>query len=304
MQVLRAADGRDCDGADRGGASADPGHRLGDARDGRPGAVPLGSRPEFWPLPLHDLSDGPRPTRPTCSSGLEAGADDFLKKPVDRNELLARIRAGSRVMELEQRLSLLANTDSMTGLANAAHAVARNSATRMAARPRGITTPLSCVMIDIDFFKRINDAHGHQAGDEVLRQIGRAARHGSMRTSDLVGRYGGEEFLRRAAAKPTKQQALLWAERMRSRVGGAARESSLGDGNCRDGQLWRRAAAWPTRRRPSSLSIWPTRRWSSPSAAAAIASVGLSHADAVGRSSTAATATWRRCCKAFRPATS
>ena len=62
--------------------------------------------------------------------GLEAGADDFLKKPVDRNELLARIRAGSRMMELEQRLSLLANTDGMTGLVHAARAV-RGFAPRM-----------------------------------------------------------------------------------------------------------------------------------------------------------------------------
>src|SRR5688572_4181278 len=95
--------------------------------------------------------------------GLEAGADDFLKKPVDRNELLARIRAGSRVMELEQRLSLLANTDGMTGLST--RRVLFDDLKREWSRSSRYHTPLSCVMIDIDYFKRINDTHGHQAGD-------------------------------------------------------------------------------------------------------------------------------------------
>jgi PleD family two-component response regulator len=102
--------------------------------------------------------------------GLEAGADDFLKKPVDRNELLARIRAGSRVMELEQRLRLLANTDALTGLPT--RRVLFDDVQREWGRAERYHNPLSCVMIDIDFFKRINDIHGHQAGDEVLRAVG------------------------------------------------------------------------------------------------------------------------------------
>src|SRR5947209_14918677 len=89
--------------------------------------------------------------------GLEAGADDFLKKPVDRNELLARLRAGARVMELEQRLSLLANTDGVTGLPT--RRVLFDDLRREWARSGRYNVPLSCVMIDIDFFKRINDIH-------------------------------------------------------------------------------------------------------------------------------------------------
>lgn len=146
--------------------------------------------------------------------GLEAGADDFLKKPVDRNELLARIRAGSRVMELEQRLSLLANTDGMTGLST--RRVLFEEMRREWARSERYRTPLSCVMIDIDFFKRINDIHGHQAGDEVLRQLGQLLGAG-VRTSDYVGRYGGEEFCV-ILPETTEQQAALWAERMRCRI--------------------------------------------------------------------------------------
>ena len=146
--------------------------------------------------------------------GLEAGADDFLKKPVDRNELLARIRAGSRVMELEQRLRLLANTDALTGLPT--RRVLFDDVQREWGRAERYHNPLSCVMIDIDFFKRINDIHGHQAGDEVLRAVGHELRAG-VRTSDYVGRYGGEEFCV-FLPEADEEQALQWAERMRRRI--------------------------------------------------------------------------------------
>lgn len=146
--------------------------------------------------------------------GLEAGADDFLKKPVDRNELLARIRAGSRVMELEQRLSLLANTDPLTGLAT--RRVLFDEFRREWARANRYRSPLSCVMIDLDFFKRVNDVHGHQAGDEVLRRVGQQLTLG-VRATDYVGRYGGEEFCV-FLPDTNEQQAEHWAEQMRGRL--------------------------------------------------------------------------------------
>jgi len=145
---------------------------------------------------------------------LEAGADDFLKKPVDRNELLARLRAGSRVMELEQRFSRLANIDSVTGLAT--RRILLEDFNREWGRASRYRTPLSCVMIDIDYFKRVNDTYGHQAGDEVLRQLGRLLAEG-VRTSDFVGRFGGEEFFI-VLPETTEQQAAQWAERMRTRI--------------------------------------------------------------------------------------
>src|SRR5262245_424954 len=146
--------------------------------------------------------------------GLDAGADDFLKKPIDRNELLARIRAGSRVMELEQRLSLLANTDGMTGLST--RRVLFEHLRREWGRSGRYRTPLSCVMIDIDFFKRINDTYGHQTGDEVLKQLGQLLAAG-VRNCDFIGRYGGEEFCV-VLPETSEQQAAQWAERMRARV--------------------------------------------------------------------------------------
>src|SRR6185436_15071447 len=139
---------------------------------------------------------------------------DFLKKPIDRDELLARIRAGSRVMDLERRLSMLANNDTMTGLVT--RRTLFDSFKREWCRAERHATPLSCVMIDIDFFKRINDVHGHQAGDDVLRQLGQLL-SGSIRGSDVAGRYGGEEFCV-ILPDATEQQAWQWAERLRSKV--------------------------------------------------------------------------------------
>ncbi len=146
--------------------------------------------------------------------GLEAGADDFLKKPVDRDELLARIRAGSRLMELEQRLSQLANTDPMTGLVT--RRTLFDNLQREWRRAQRYHVPLSCVMIDIDFFKRINDGHGHQAGDDVIRQLGQLIA-ANIRSSDIAGRYGGEEFCI-VLPETSEQQAQTWAERMRCKV--------------------------------------------------------------------------------------
>lgn len=131
--------------------------------------------------------------------GLEAGADDYIRKPFDLHELKARLRAGRRILELQQqlvsageRLRVQATYDSLTGLLNRSvilealdHELARSSRER---------NEVAILMVDIDHFKSINDTRGHLIGDAVLRQIAERMQS-AVRAYDSVGRYGGEEFL-------------------------------------------------------------------------------------------------------------
>ena len=136
-------------------------------------------------------SSPPGPAPREMIAGLEIGADDFLSKPVSEGELLARMRSGSRVLELERRLSLMAHTDSLTGLMTQRSFY--ESLEKEWHRSRRSHLPLSCVMMDLDFFKQVNDVHGHPAGDSVLKSVAELLVD-NCRASDSVCRYGGEEF--------------------------------------------------------------------------------------------------------------
>jgi two-component system, cell cycle response regulator len=146
--------------------------------------------------------------------GLNAGADDFIAKPVNKGELLARLQAGSRVLELEGRLSQLARCDSLTGVLN--RRTFHEIFDREWSRAVRYGHPLSCAMIDVDFFKQINDTYGHSVGDSTLTALARTIER-NCRRSDYLCRWGGDEFC--ALLPETDEQgALIWAERCRQRL--------------------------------------------------------------------------------------
>ena len=151
-------------------------------------------------------------------SGIEAGADDYVVKPFDHHELRARVRAGSRIIELQIELLQrkeayreLSRMDPLTGCLNR-RAILEQLSEEMALAQRE-NRIIGVSMLDIDHFKRINDSHGHAAGDAVLREL--VLRLGqTMRTPETFGRIGGEEFL--ALWTSAGGEALLMAnERLR-----------------------------------------------------------------------------------------
>lgn len=123
---------------------------------------------------------------------MEAGADDYLSKPVDPAELRSRIMVGKRIVELQQSLRFAATHDFLTNLLNRAEILA--ALEREFSRGGREDKPAALILADIDHFKRVNDTLGHAAGDEVLKEVARRLK-ADLRPYDIVGRYGGEEFL-------------------------------------------------------------------------------------------------------------
>ncbi len=147
-------------------------------------------------------------------TGLNAGADDFLIKPVNQGELLARLQAGSRVLELENRINRYACCDPLTGVLNrrSFQEILKNEWSR-ATRYR---QHLSCVMIDVDFFKHANDTYGHLVGDSILTALVKSI-EGTCRNSDYLCRWGGDEFFV-LLPETDEEEACAWAERCCSAV--------------------------------------------------------------------------------------
>jgi len=131
--------------------------------------------------------------------GLRIGADDYVCKPFDDRELLARVngmlrikRLHDHVQESRARLEQLSVIDELTGLYNYRYLHSRLAEEYK--RAERYHEPLACAMIDVDHFKRVNDTHGHDVGDAVLREVGTRLKTG-LREIDVVARYGGEEFM-------------------------------------------------------------------------------------------------------------
>ena len=166
-------------------------------------------------------------------AGLEAGADDYLIKPVHEAELIARLNAGRRILTLEhslrvanERNRILSITDALTRAYNRRYLM--EQLPRELERCRRYAVPLSMLMCDIDHFKEINDNHGHAAGDEVLQQFVARAQKLIRSNSDWVARYGGEEFLI-VLPETGHTGAMAVAEKIRDAICAAPFETRMGE---------------------------------------------------------------------------
>jgi diguanylate cyclase (GGDEF)-like protein len=153
-----------------------------------------GSEPYIYILLLTSKSQ-----KEDLIEGMDAGADDYITKPFDQNELQVRLRAGTRLVDLQSQLLSArealrdqATRDSLTRLWNRSSIL--ETLGRELARSEREARQLGVIIVDLDHFKHINDTHGHLAGDAVLREAARRMQN-SVRQYDSIGRYGGEEFL-------------------------------------------------------------------------------------------------------------
>jgi two-component system cell cycle response regulator len=164
-------------------------------------------------------------------NGFEAGADDYLTKPFNVHELRARVQAGKRILELQDALlcahhalQFEAAHDPLTSVLN--RGAILDVLVREIERRARTKDSLGVIMLDLDFFKKVNDAHGHLIGDAVLKEAARRLLL-AIRSYDSVGRYGGEEFL---AVIPgcDLSNLIVSAERLRQCMADRPIETNIG----------------------------------------------------------------------------
>lgn len=151
-------------------------------------------------------------------AGINAGGDDYLIKPLSRGLLEAKLKAMHRIAEMQHQLgrlnaelAILSQYDGLTQLLNRHTFI--DKATQSLIESRRHTEPCALLMLDVDFFKQYNDSYGHVSGDECLQQVAKAIEKTAKRESDIVGRYGGEEFV--VMLPQTDRDSAVWvAERI------------------------------------------------------------------------------------------
>lgn len=146
---------------------------------------------------------------------LAAGASDFVPRPVVNATFLLRVRNQIATQRMRRKLSLLADTDPLTGLANRRRF--DDALQHELSRLRRSNAPLSLLMIDVDHFKAFNDTYGHLCGDQCLRHVGTVVSEILGRSPDVAARYGGEEFCG-ILPETDFHGALTVAERVRTQV--------------------------------------------------------------------------------------
>jgi diguanylate cyclase (GGDEF)-like protein len=161
-------------------------------------------------------------TKDDIIAALEAGADDYLTKPFHQAELIARLKTGKRILELERSLQkanedikLLSITDPLTLCYNRGYLMTRLP--EEMSRAQRYRHPLALIMGDVDYFKKINDKYGHLVGDRVLQGFVTCIHEGLRQDIDWVVRYGGEEFLI-VLSETCYEGAMAVAERLRKSV--------------------------------------------------------------------------------------
>ena len=187
--------------------------------DGHGVLAVLQASPELADTPVVFLTA--RTSTEDIVEGLRLGAHDYLRKPFEPAELLARVSAAARVKSLQDQLrqrnlelDTMSRTDALTGLPNRREMQERMTAAISVGHRH--TQPTAVLMVDVDHFKAVNDTYGHDGGDAVLRAV--ASRlESACRTEDSAGRWGGEEFVVVAPLTNLASAAML-AERIRTDI--------------------------------------------------------------------------------------
>jgi len=145
---------------------------------------------------------------------LDLGAFDYIKKPLDEVEVIARVQSALRFKEHQDRLKEMAMKDGLTGLYN--HTLLMELFEKEVSQRSRANSDTAFIMLDIDYFKKVNDTYGHMAGDMILKELAVILLE-SVRTGDVVGRYGGEEF-GIVLGNTDEKSAVEICERIRQRI--------------------------------------------------------------------------------------